>query len=136
MPKNAQRNGPQRSNKCVIPTGGVMGLLPSQGPSNHFPWKPHPSLCHPERTRISYFTALSNATYVVLPKENHMQLTEAATLDRKSGEAEGSAVPRIYLGNAQHHAQTELSSRLPRRAVGPKRTRISCHEALDKTTDR
>jgi hypothetical protein len=25
-------------------------------------------------------------TYVVLPKENHMLLTEAATLDRKSGE--------------------------------------------------
>ncbi len=52
-----------------------------------------------EPTRISYFTALSNATYVVLPKENHMQLTEAQTLDRKSGEAdlsrhavEGSAV--------------------------------------------
>ena len=31
-------------------------------------------------------------TYVVLLKENHMQLTEAATFDRKSGEAEGSAV--------------------------------------------
>jgi hypothetical protein len=31
-------------------------------------------------------------TYVVLPKENHMQSTEAAPLDRKSGEAEGSAV--------------------------------------------
>jgi hypothetical protein len=31
-------------------------------------------------------------TYVVLLKENHMQLTEAATLDRKSGRAEGSAV--------------------------------------------
>ena len=31
-------------------------------------------------------------TYVVLHKENHMQLTEAATLDRKSGGAEGSAV--------------------------------------------
>jgi hypothetical protein len=29
---------------------------------------------------------------VVLLKENHMQLTEATTLDRKSGEAEGSAV--------------------------------------------
>jgi hypothetical protein len=29
---------------------------------------------------------------VVLLKENHMQLFEAATLDRKSGEAEGSAV--------------------------------------------
>jgi hypothetical protein len=37
-------------------------------------------------------TALTGATYVVLPKENHMQLIEAATLDRKSGEAEGSAV--------------------------------------------
>jgi hypothetical protein len=47
-----------------------------------------------ERTRISYYTALTSATYVVLPKENHMQLTEAATLDRKSGKAEGSAVPR------------------------------------------
>ena len=29
---------------------------------------------------------------MVLPKENHMQSTEAATLDRKSGVAEGSAV--------------------------------------------
>jgi hypothetical protein len=29
---------------------------------------------------------------VVLPKENHMQLIEAATLDRKSGGAEGSVV--------------------------------------------
>jgi hypothetical protein len=54
--------------------------------------------CHPERTRISYFTALTSATYVVLPKENHMHLTEATTLDRKSGEAEGSAVPRTFPG--------------------------------------
>jgi hypothetical protein len=38
-------------------------------------------------------------TYVVLPKENHMQLTEAATLDRKSGGAERSAVPRTFRGN-------------------------------------
>src|SRR6202030_261862 len=36
---------------------------------------------------------LSSATPdVVLFKENHTQPTEAATLDRKSGEAEGSAV--------------------------------------------
>jgi hypothetical protein len=35
-----------------------------------------------------YFTALTSATFVVLPKENHMQLTEDTTLDRKSGEAE------------------------------------------------
>jgi hypothetical protein len=45
-----------------------------------------------ERTRISYLAALTGATYVVLPKENHMQLAEATTLDRKSGGAEGSAV--------------------------------------------
>jgi hypothetical protein len=38
-------------------------------------------------------------TYVVLSKENHMQLTEATTLDRKSGGAEGYAVPRTSLGN-------------------------------------
>ena len=36
---------------------------------------------------------------MVLLKENHMQLTEAATLDRKSGEAERSAVPRTFRGN-------------------------------------
>ena len=41
-------------------------------------------------------------TYVVLPKENHMHLTEAATLDRKSGEAEGSAVLRTLPGNVFH----------------------------------
>jgi hypothetical protein len=38
-------------------------------------------------------------TYVVLSKENHTQSTEAATLDRKSGEAEGSAVLRTSPGN-------------------------------------
>jgi hypothetical protein len=38
-----------------------------------------------ERTRISYFTALTVATYVVLPEENHIQWTEAANLYRKSG---------------------------------------------------
>src|SRR5450631_4087787 len=87
--------------------------------------RPSP-FCHPERTRISYLTALTGATYVVLPKENHMQLAEATSPDRKSGGAEGSAVPRTSPGNAEYYAQTELSSR-------PERTRISCHAALDKT---
>ena len=45
-------------------------------------------VCSLERTRISYLTALTGATYVVLPKENHMQLAEATRLDRKSGGAE------------------------------------------------
>jgi hypothetical protein len=34
-------------------------------------------------------------TCVVLTQENHMQMTEVATLDRKSGKAEGSAVALI-----------------------------------------
>ena len=80
-------------------------------------------------------------TYVVLLKENHMQLTEAATLDRKSGGAERSAVLQTFRGNADSYAQTELSSRpersavesLPRRAVGPERTRISYRTALETT---
>ena len=36
---------------------------------------------------------LPATAYVVLLKENHMQLIEAATLNRKSGEAEGPADP-------------------------------------------
>src|SRR5882757_7011006 len=52
-----------------------------------------------ERTRISYFTALTSAAHVVLPKENHTHPTEATALDRKSGGAEGSAVLRTFRGN-------------------------------------
>jgi hypothetical protein len=75
--------------------------------------QPPPSpICHPERTRISYLTALTAATYVVLSKENHMQSIEATTLDRKSGEAEGSAVPRTLRGNAGSHPATVAISRL------------------------
>jgi hypothetical protein len=59
--------------------------------------------CHPERTRISYFTALTSAAYVVLLKENHMRLFEAAILDRKSGEAEGSAVRHSGTPNLPFH---------------------------------
>jgi hypothetical protein len=69
-----------------------------------------------------------------------MQLAEATSLNRKSGGADlsrravdGSAVPRTFPGNTGSRPATELSSRLPRRAVGPERTRISCHAALDKT---
>jgi hypothetical protein len=37
-------------------------------------------------------------------------------------EAEGSAVPRTSPGSAEYYTQTKLSSRLPRRAVGPGRS--------------
>src|SRR6267154_5065194 len=55
--------------------------------------------------------SLTCATYVVLLKENHMQLIEAATLDRKSGEAEGSAVLRTFPGYVFRHLRF---SRAPR----------------------
>src|SRR6202011_1862346 len=41
----------------------------------------------------------NSAAYVVLSRENHTQSTEAATLNRKSGGAQGSAVPRTPRGN-------------------------------------
>ena len=47
-------------------------------------------------------------TYVVLFKENHMQSTEATTLNRKSGEAEGSAVPQTSAGNAEYYTQNKI----------------------------
>jgi hypothetical protein len=57
------------------------------------PNKSHrPQLCHPERTRISYFTALPAATFAALRKESRMKSTEATVFDRKSGGAEGPAV--------------------------------------------
>jgi hypothetical protein len=49
-------------------------------------------------------------THVVLRKENHTQLTEAATLDRKSGGAEGSAVPRTSRGNAEFERKRIFTS--------------------------
>src|SRR6266702_6525131 len=51
---------------------------------------------------------LSPATsHVVLRKENHTQLTEAATLDRKSGGAEGSAVPPTFRGHVFRQSAAE-----------------------------
>ena len=108
-----------------IPLGAAKEMKKPRS-SNYFLWNRCPLLCHPERSRISYFTALTATTYVVLLKENHTQLTEATTLDRKSGGAEGSAVPRTFPENAEPLPATKLSSR-------PERTRISCHAALEIT---
>jgi hypothetical protein len=61
---------------------------------------------------------------VVLSKENHAQLTEAATLDRKSMEAEGSAVPRISPGNAfNFHPMESFSTWPPAPDLDKNRTR-------------
>jgi hypothetical protein len=57
------------------------------------PNKSHrPPLCHPERSRISYFTAPPPTTYAALRKESRMKSTEATIFDQKSGGAEGPAV--------------------------------------------
>jgi hypothetical protein len=79
-----------------------MGLRPTRsekrlGPATTLYETVALSFVIPKLSRISYFTAFTAATYVVLSKENHMQSIEAATRDRKFGEAEGSAVPQTLL---------------------------------------
>ena len=78
-------------------------LVPRQlfSPCNHpllFVIPPAPACWTVPRFPISQL--LPATAYVVLLKENHMQLIEAAILDRKSGAGEGSAVrpsvDRIY----------------------------------------
>jgi hypothetical protein len=82
-----------------------MGLRPTQGDekrllsSNRSLWKRRPPLCHPERTRISYYAAPEMATCAAFLEESRMKFADPTNLDRKSGAAEGSAVPRTFLGN-------------------------------------
>jgi hypothetical protein len=84
----------------VKPKGAPGLAFETWDPSNEFRLET-PTLLFVIRSALGFPTSpLSPATtYVVLPKENHMQFTEAATLDRKSGEAEGSAVLRTLHGN-------------------------------------
>jgi hypothetical protein len=89
----------------VIPTGVVMGLRPTQEDekrllsSNRSVWKRHPPLCHPERSRISYYAAPKMTSFAAFFTESRMSFAEPIALNRKSGAAEGSAVPRTFLGN-------------------------------------
>jgi hypothetical protein len=53
-----------------------------------------PPLCHPERTRISYYAAPKMTSFAAFIKESRMSFAEPTGLNRKSGAAEGSAVPR------------------------------------------
>ena len=48
---------------------------------------PSPLSSRPERTRISYFAALTGATGAVSRKGNRMKLINVTTLNRKSGGA-------------------------------------------------
>ena len=50
-----------------------------------------PSLCHPERTRISCHAAQDTAACAPFSKERRMKFANATKFNRKSGEAEGSA---------------------------------------------
>ena len=95
-----------------MPWACGLGLWPTQGDEERL----GPATALYETIALSFVipsvpgfptSPLSPATtHVVLSKENHTQLTEAATLDRKSGGAdlsrravEGSALPRTLLGN-------------------------------------
>jgi hypothetical protein len=93
---------------------GAPGLaFETWDPSNQFPLET-PTLLFVIRSEAGFPTSpLSPATTcAVLLKENHMQLIEAAALDRKSGEAdlsrravEGSAVPPAFGGNVFQQAE-------------------------------
>jgi hypothetical protein len=52
-----------------------------------------------ERTRISYYAAPKMTSFAAFIKESRMSFAEPIGLNRKSGAAEGSAVPRTFLGN-------------------------------------
>jgi hypothetical protein len=94
-----------------------MGLRPTQGDekrllsSNRSPWKRRTPLCHPERTRISYYAAPEMATCAAFIEESRMKFADPTKLDRKSGAAEGSAVPRTFLGNVFRQSVTRISYR-------------------------
>ena len=78
---------PLEQSPCPLTTDNQPVLWQPPSPSHNPPLFVIPSVPGFPTSPLSPAT-----TYVVLPKENHMQLTEAATLDRKSGGAEGSAV--------------------------------------------
>jgi hypothetical protein len=60
--------------------------------SHHTKWERRPLLCHPERTRISCHAAPDKTACAPFSKERRMKFANATNFDRKSGEAEGSAV--------------------------------------------
>src|ERR1700744_6579190 len=93
--------------------------------TSQFLLKAPPPLCHPERPRISYFVALSAATYAALHKESGMKSTEATVFDRKSGAPRDlRCAPALAqrpkfcqfphtLGRAGSHGQVRLAERPP-----------------------
>jgi hypothetical protein len=59
----------------------------------------------PSAPRISYCAAPETATCAAFVEESRMKFADHTKLDRKSGEAEGSAVPRTFLGTFFDGAQ-------------------------------
>jgi hypothetical protein len=94
-----------------VAVDGDGGLSTSpRGPNNRrFLWQRSSPFSNPllfvipSARWISYFTALTSDTCVVLLKENHMRFVEDPILDRKSGGAEGSAVRHSGAPNLPFH---------------------------------
>jgi hypothetical protein len=82
-----------------------MGLRPTQGDEKRLgpatalhgsvalPFDSHSLLWHPERTRISCHAAPDTVACAPFSKERRMKFANATKFYRKSGVAEGSAVP-------------------------------------------
>jgi hypothetical protein len=68
----------------------------------------------PSAPRISYCAAPETATCAAFVEESRMKFADHTKLDRKSGEAEGSAVPRTFLGNVFDRAYPDFLLRCRR----------------------
>src|ERR1700721_1680045 len=116
VPRPAQPPVYKRNHDCC-------SVRPS-GQPNHPPSKRRRPFVIPSVPGFPTSPLSLATTYVVLPKENHMQSTEAATLDRKSGEAEGSAVRPSALPNSSWDTHDSVASLLIV-TLGPNRSKLS-----------
>ena len=82
--------------------------------------------CHPERTRISCDAALETAACAPFSKERRMKFANATKFNRKSGETEGSAVPRTFPGKVfRRYTNVHLRGALHQR--GSASDQQACH---------
>ena len=71
----------------------------------------HSHLCHPERTRISYYAAPKMTSFAFPASRDRMSFAEPIALNRKSGAAEGSAVLSTNITSPMEAPPSLLSSR-------------------------
>ena len=101
-----------------------------------------PSLCHPacpgvpwERTRISYYAAPKMTSFAAFIKESRMSFAEPIALPFViPSAAEGSAVPRTFLGNVFRQSDEGVADARDRLDVARRGCRVAqgVAELLDR----